>query len=121
MGAALVLLKREGEYHLKPDLPGGSPEPRESAAQTLAREVLEETGLTITVNKKNSTRPHEADGRVLYMCQIELGEIAITLSEEHHGALLVPLANLPGWFADTHWHGLAKAAVRGLDADAIAA
>lgn len=46
--ALLVIRKARGPYTGMYDLPGGSPEPNETPEQTLVREVLEETGCTVT-------------------------------------------------------------------------
>ncbi|MEM7509950.1 MAG: NUDIX domain-containing protein [Bacteroidota bacterium] len=43
----LVVVKTRGPYTGRYDLPGGSPEEGESAEETLAREIVEETGREI--------------------------------------------------------------------------
>lgn len=47
-GTLLVIKKARGPYTGMYDLPGGSPEQNETPEQTLVREVLEETGCTVT-------------------------------------------------------------------------
>ena len=47
-GKILLIKKVTGPYDGKLDLPGGSPEFGERPEETLRREILEETGITIT-------------------------------------------------------------------------
>ena len=53
----LLIKKARGPYTGLYDLPGGSPEPGESYRQTLAREIMEETGCTVvkTENERSET------------------------------------------------------------------
>ncbi|QQS19695.1 NUDIX hydrolase [Candidatus Saccharibacteria bacterium] len=104
----LVLLKKAGDCHLKPDLPGGSRNHEESVANALAREVLEETGLVLG---ESSDSPNEHNGRALYVNKVPLRGLDVRLSSEHEGAMLVPLCELSDWFKDTHWHNLVETAV----------
>ncbi|MCH9627677.1 MAG: hypothetical protein S4CHLAM2_13190 [Chlamydiales bacterium] len=45
--AVLAIQKARGPYQGKLDLPGGSPEKGETPSQTLKRELIEETGVTV--------------------------------------------------------------------------
>ncbi len=46
-GAVLLIVKKRGPYTGMYDLPGGSPETGETEAETLAREIGEETGCNL--------------------------------------------------------------------------
>lgn len=48
----LLIKKSRGPYTGMLDLPGGSPEFNETLEQTLCREILEETGLTVNAYKQ---------------------------------------------------------------------
>ena len=47
-GKLLCIEKTRGPYQYRFDLPGGSQEPREGLTETLKREVLEETGYSLS-------------------------------------------------------------------------
>lgn len=108
---ALVLLEKHGDK-LKADLPGGHPNIGEKKAfRTLAREAMEETGVMLPEKDSHSTS-YEKDGRVLFVLHVALTGLDIILSKEHHGAVLVPLSELPAWFeGNSHWHDLVQVAV----------
>lgn len=59
------------------ELPGGTPEPGERAEETLVREVLEETGLSVAIERhvgdwvRTGFRPHTAR---VYRCRVVSGE-----------------------------------------------
>ena len=107
-GQALVLWKPNGKDQLSPDLPGGSPEGREKVRATLAREALEETGIALG----DTIFPcREREGRVLFVGQGALNGWQLRVSEDHHGALLVPLGQVSDLFKKSPWHTLVVAAV----------
>jgi ADP-ribose pyrophosphatase YjhB (NUDIX family) len=55
-GERILLIKKgRGEYAGSLDLPGGSPEFRESFEETLRREIFEETGLEVRKSRQIST------------------------------------------------------------------
>ena len=108
---ALMLLKPGGKG-LEPDLPGGSPERKENAIQTLTREVLEETGIKLP---KKGLSQESSNTHMLYVQEVALAGLELELSPEHHGAMLVPLAELPRWFKGTHWHDLVRTAVQSVE------
>ncbi len=84
-GRLLVIRKRRGPYSGRFDLPGGSPESGESEIETLARELLEETGCRLLNTEKRRqetvlfTDFYEENGRpgclkhtaVLFDCTVE--------------------------------------------------
>ncbi|MBP7857899.1 MAG: NUDIX domain-containing protein [Candidatus Saccharimonadales bacterium] len=107
-GQVLVLWKLHGN-ELSPDLPGGSPEGREKVSATLAREVLEETGIELG---RASFPRRERDGRVLVVGVLALNGSQLCLSDEHHGAMLVPLGQVTDYFTKTPWCTLVAAAVQ---------
>lgn len=79
-GQILAIRKARGPYTGLFDLPGGSPEDGELLEQTLTREVLEETGCTVTAHIQlgatSALYPHEENGQphllrhigILYRC-----------------------------------------------------
>ncbi|MBY6036433.1 NUDIX domain-containing protein [Fictibacillus nanhaiensis] len=58
-GQLLVVKKCGGPYKNRLDLPGGTPEERESELETVVREVLEETGYTLSSAKRIGERCYE--------------------------------------------------------------
>ncbi len=77
-------------------LPGGGIEPRETPEEAVVREILEETGFTVKVDRlvgdylpvnRLSKRTH------LFDCSILKGEAVLT--EETRGIRFFPLQNLP--------------------------
>lgn len=86
--AQAVILRGEGEaaevlLSLRSDvcgweLPGGQPEAGESCESTVLREVLEETGVTVVIERRvgdyirRGFRPHTAR---VYLCRVVTGEI----------------------------------------------
>ena len=90
----LLLLNKRGEW----DLPGGRPDPGEEHRAALAREVREETGLTVEIGAALDEHLFEVlPGRFVrilpFDCRLVGGEAA-TLSAEHLEAQWIPLADL---------------------------
>lgn len=56
-GKLLCIEKTRGPYQHRYDLPGGSQEVGEGLTETLIREVMEETGLTVRSYSKENTSP----------------------------------------------------------------
>lgn len=79
------------------DLPGGKLDPGERVDQTLCREVVEETGLTISVCRVAGAAQSELrDRTVVYLileAYLESGQVR--LSEEHDDSAWVTLSELP--------------------------
>ena len=71
------------------ELPGGRMEFGETLEETLKREILEETGLSVipikiidSWNWLNDAKNHQIVG-VVYLCHIESELISVQLSDEH--------------------------------------
>lgn len=93
-GRVLLLLNERGEW----DLPGGRPDAGEDHGAALAREVREETNLTVEVGSALDEHLFEVlPGRFVrilpVMCQL-LGGDAVRLSDEHLEARWLPLDGL---------------------------
>lgn len=94
----LLVLNDRDEW----ELPGGRLEPGESPEQCAQREIQEETGLTVTIDKIIDSWVYPVlPGRevliVTYRC-LDLGEIpAVTISDEHHASRWVPLDECPSY------------------------
>jgi 8-oxo-dGTP pyrophosphatase MutT (NUDIX family) len=99
-GRVLLLLNARGQW----DLPGGRPEPGESHRAALAREVREETGLSVEVGRALEAAPFEVlPGRwvriVPFVCRLRsTGDVA--LSPEHLAARWLALDALADPLAD---------------------
>lgn len=108
-GAVLLQVCRDGErlFHL---LPGGTQEFGEPLDATVRREVLEETGLTIRVERllwvsefiERAHRPVEGDGEhalhSIFLCALasDTPTVPATVPDTHQIAVRwVPLAELP--------------------------
>jgi len=93
-GRVLLLLNERGEW----DLPGGRPDPGEDYRTALAREVREETGLSVEIDAALDEHLFEVlPGRFVrilsFGCRLVGGD-AVTLSAEHLEARWIPLADL---------------------------
>lgn len=92
-GGKFLVLRRSGthpRHPYYPDLPGGDIETGESFEMGLARELLEETGLTVDTAQARllhaSTAPHESGDSIshlLYLVTIDAHEPEVTISWEH--------------------------------------
>ncbi len=104
----LLIVKKRGPYTGMYDLPGGSPEPGESEAETLKREIQEETGCALTDYSDRQeqivifTNYTEKDGHpgclrhtgILYQCRIE-GTPDEGISDlDSDGALWIKISDL---------------------------
>ena len=86
------------------ELPGGTPEGNESPERALLREILEETGLRVTVERhvgdyiRTGFRPHTAR---VYLCRVAGG--GLRTSEETRAVRWFPVDALPRtlfpWYA----------------------
>lgn len=71
-----VLLGRRADRMPLWTFPGGKAEPGETLAQTVAREVREETGLRVTVHGEVGRRTHPATGRqMIYLACTPAGSV----------------------------------------------
>jgi len=98
-GQILAIRKARGPYTGLFDLPGGSPEDGELLEQTLTREVLEETGCTVTAHIQlgatSALYPREENGQphllrhigILYRCQINGAPTQTGDGQDSHGTL----------------------------------
>lgn len=80
------------------DLPGGRPERGEDHRAALEREVLEETGLAVQAGDLVDEHVFEVLPRrfvriIAYACVL-CGSDDVTLSDEHHAAHWLPVADL---------------------------
>src|SRR5204863_3394509 len=93
-GRVLLLLNERGEW----DLPGGRPDPGEDHGTALAREVREETGLSVEVGAALDEHLFEVlPGRFVrilpFACRL-VGGRDVALSHEHLAMRWLPLAEL---------------------------
>lgn len=94
----LLVLNDRDEW----ELPGGRLEPDESPEQCVQREIQEETGLTVTVDKIIDSwvypvLPNREVLIVTYRC-LDLDESpTITISDEHQASRWVPLGDCPSY------------------------
>lgn len=85
----ILVLWRSGTHphyahHL--DLPGGLIEAGESPAETVAREILEETGLHVSASDLelvNTNQPHSGSTQRIFVANLNLYAPEITISWEH--------------------------------------
>ena len=95
-----LLLKRSMSSKGNPgkwDLPGGKLESGESFDETLLREVFEETGLTISIDRIAGTAESEAPKmKVVYLImEAHLKSGQVHLSDEHEDYIWVDRQDLP--------------------------
>ncbi len=93
-GRVLLLVNERDEW----DLPGGRPEAGEDHQTALAREVSEETGLSVEIGVLLDEHlfevlPQRFVRIVSYGCTLT-GDADVTLSDEHSGAHWLPLDEL---------------------------
>jgi 8-oxo-dGTP diphosphatase len=93
-GCVLLLLNERDEW----DLPGGRPDAGEDHHAALAREVREETGLSVEVGAMLDEHlfevlPQRFVKIVAYVCELS-GSTEATLSDEHLDVRWVPVAEL---------------------------
>jgi 8-oxo-dGTP diphosphatase len=97
-GRCLLLKRRNGDNHFPGqwEFPGGKLDPCETVGAALAREVLEETGLSIDIGSVagfvESELPEWRIVHLVFMARITLGEIR--LSKEHQAYKWMPLPEL---------------------------
>lgn len=101
----LLLIRRSGEKYAnsKWDIPGGRIDTGSSLSENLAREVMEETGLTMTSEPRiigaqdifpREIRPDAPDTHVVRITYVGTGEGEPRLSDEHTEYCWVTLAEL---------------------------
>jgi 8-oxo-dGTP diphosphatase len=92
-GRVLILLRPGQDKWL---LPGGRLEPGDTRESGFAREVLEETGLTVKIGTPLATEiaPWGESFGIVYECEV-LSDLSIRLSDEHEKYLFVPPEQLP--------------------------
>ncbi len=97
-GRVLLLLNERDEW----DLPGGRPDPGEDHRAALAREVREETGLSVEVGAALHEHlfevlPEKLPGRFVrilpFVCRLS-GDSDVVLSHEHRDVRWLPLGEL---------------------------
>ena len=92
----ILIMKMTGSQSY--ELPGGRMEFGETAEQTLVREVLEETGLTVkpvrVLDTWNLVRQDYQFTGIIYLCALR-EERAVTLSEEHDSFMWAHPDELP--------------------------
>ena len=99
-GAFLATQRGYGEFEGLWEFPGGKIEPEETADYALKREIHEELGIDITINKFLCTTKYDYPSFHLtmysYLCSVELGEIEL---REHKSArwLTVELLDSVEW------------------------
>lgn len=109
----VLLLRRSGLSKAnagKWDFPGGKVSPGESFDTALRREVLEETGLEITLLGAAGLAEARigAVHRVFLLLEAKPSEGAVCLSEEHDAALWTPRAELAQQNLVRHFLGFAR-------------
>ena len=79
------------------DLPGGKCDPGESLSEALCREVLEETGLHVTLSRVVGATQAELPERIVAYMLLEAtpAGTAVKLSDEHDDCQWCPRGQLP--------------------------
>lgn len=83
-GKLLMVRRRRPEGSLEWAGPSGNVEPGETPEQAAVREVQEEVGLTVVVERRLGERVHPATGRhLVYLgCRVVAGEPAVVAHDE---------------------------------------
>jgi 8-oxo-dGTP diphosphatase len=102
-GMLLMVRRRRQEGALEWAGPSGNVEPGETPEQAAVREVAEEVGLTVVVERRLGERVHPATGRhlVYLVCRIVAGEPAVVDDEEISAVEWCDLASV-----EERWAGL---------------
>ena len=94
-GAYFATQRGYGEFEGMWEFPGGKIEPGESRESALKREIQEELGIDITINKFLCTTDYDYPSFYLtmhcYLCSVESGEIEL---REHKSALWLTVESL---------------------------
>lgn len=96
-GAVLMIRRRQKEGELLWAFPGGAVEDGETAPEAAVREVAEEVGLTVTVERVLGERVHPKTGRAMVYtaCTVAAGEPAVLDDEEIAEVAWVKHAEIP--------------------------
>ena len=96
----LLLVRRRADDGAPPwVLPGGKLKPGESAGESAAREVLEETGLTVRPVQILGERVHPDTGAhlVYVACEVIAGTARVASAGDLNAVEWVPIGNLGGY------------------------
>ena len=97
IGACAVIFNEEGRVLLSHrtdqdvwNLPGGGMEPDETVDETAVREVLEETGLIVSITRligvyTKVSASGTTDITFCFLCSLEAGELVLTDEADQHG------------------------------------